>query len=323
MPFSIFDIQNDEMFEAKALEVFNYQYNNVAVYHEFVANLGINPREVNSLLQIPFLPLEVFKSHTILAKNNTAQTIFKSSGTTGKTTSKHHVTDLKLYEKSFLTNFENTFGNVEDFCILGLLPSYLEKGDSSLVYMMNYLIKKSNHPASDFYLYNTKDLRDVLLQNEKNNQKTILLGVTYALLDFAEEFPMSLSNTIVVETGGMKGRKKEMIREEVQDVLKKSFQLDVVASEYGMTELLSQAWSTNEGVFTTPKWMKILIRDTNDPRNFIKNSKTGAINIIDLANYYSCSFLATADLGRKKENGFEILGRFDNSDVRGCSLLAI
>lgn len=323
MPFSIFDIHDERLFLKKAIQIFNYQVQNVDIYRKFVNQLGIQPTTVSSLEEIPFLPIEIFKTNQVISQAIKPQLAFASSGTTGTNTSKHYVADLSLYQQSFLSGFQRFFGNVKDFTLLALLPSYLEKGDSSLVYMMKKLMEASGDSNNGFYLNNTKELFDVLTKNEAKKKKTILLGVTYALLDFAEEFACPLENTIVVETGGMKGRKKEMIRAEVHDILKQAFGIDRVYSEYGMTELLSQAWSMGDGIFYTPPWMKILIRDTNDPKHFLKNNKTGAINIIDLANYYSCSFLATSDLGRKKENGFEILGRFDHSDTRGCSLLAV
>lgn len=326
MPFSIFNITNEKKFLEKAIQTFRYQYKEVDVYRQFVDNLGLEIKSINTLEQIPFLPIELFKSHKIIAKNNEEKMIFTSSGTTGSTTSKHFVTDLELYNRSMFSGFEAVFDNPEAYCILGLLPSYLERSGSSLVFMMDKLITKSNHPSSGFYLDQTQKLLEVILENEAKNQKTILVGVTFALLDFADEIReagLKLNHTIIVETGGMKGRKKEMVRAEVHQYLKNSFGLSDIYSEYGMTELLSQAWSTGEGLFTTPPWMKIMIRETNDPFHYRKNGKAGAINVIDLANYHSCSFIATSDLGRVVDDKIEILGRFDHSDIRGCSLLVI
>lgn len=321
MPFTIFDISNELTFEKKALEVFRYQYKHSNIYSDFVDGLKINPNEIDSIDAIPFLPIEVFKTHKIISDQQSEKVIFTSSGTTGIQTSKHFVADLDLYEQSMFTGFKNQYGNPEDYCILALLPSYLERTGSSLVYMMDNLISKSENLDSGFYLDNFEELAEVLKKNESKEVKTILVGVTFALLDFSDLYSFQLKNTIVIETGGMKGRRKEMIREEVHNHLKKGFGLENIHSEYGMTELLSQAWSKGQGVFSTPNWMRIIIRDTRDPFSYRKDGKSGGINIIDLANYYSCSFLATSDLGKKNGAYFEILGRFDNSDIRGCSLL--
>ncbi len=323
MQASIFDISNSQDFRETALEVFNFQYENVELYRNFVKNLQITPSQVKDIQDIPFLPIELFKKFEILAKNQAVEKKFISSGTSGTQTSIHYVASLSLYKHALFSGFERVFGSPDQYCIVGLLPSYLEREGSSLVFMMDQLITASKHPGSGFYLYNTQELYQLLQENESKKQKTILVGVTYALLDFAAEFPCPLRHTVVVETGGMKGRKKEMIREEVHDILKNAFGLQNIYSEYGMTELLSQAWSLGAGIFSTPSWMKILIRDPNDPQKYQPIGKTGAINIIDLANYYSCSFIATSDLGRKTTTGFEVLGRFDYSDIRGCSLLVI
>ncbi|MCF6308842.1 MAG: acyl transferase [Flavobacteriaceae bacterium] len=318
---NIFTITSSEKFETIAVEVFQYQYKNVKVYREFCDLLNVIPSEIKRIEDIPFLPIQFFKSHQILAKNLSSEIIFTSSGTTGSITSKHYVSDLQLYKKSFTEAFKIQFENIEDYTILALLPSYLEREGSSLVYMVDELIKQSKNPNSGFYLNNTSALIEKLDFLEKTNQKTILLGVSYALLDLIEVKRFRLKNTIIMETGGMKGRRKEMIKEELHTILKQGFGVSKIYSEYGMTELLSQAYSKGNGIFTCPPWMKILTRDTEDSLSIIKN-KTGGINVIDLANIYSCSFIATQDLGKVYTNGsFEVIGRFDDSDIRGCNLM--
>ncbi|RZM14507.1 MAG: acyl transferase [Pedobacter sp.] len=321
----IFDISPTH-FPALALEVFDFQYHNNPLYRSFVDTLHIKIEAVDSVEKIPFLPVSFFKTHAVHSTIFEHSIVFESSGTTGSISSRHELKDVHIYEQSFRKGFEQFYGNIGEYCILGLLPSYLEKGGSSLVYMVNDMIRASNHPNSGFYLHDTAALAESLRKLESQQQKTLLIGVTYALIDFAEKYPMPLKHTIVMETGGMKGRKREMLRLEVQALLKKAFQLPVVHSEYGMTELLSQAYSKGNGLFESPPWMKILLRDEEDPlavrtpddRQIIG----GAINIIDLANIYSCSFIATDDAGRLHPDGrFEIMGRLDNSDLRGCSLL--
>ncbi len=310
-------------FEATALELFRFQYEYNPVYKAFVLALKADPAGVSRLEQIPFLPIRFFKSHQVRTTLFEPKTIFESSGTTGTINSKHHIKDLLLYEESFTRGFELCYGPVKDWCIIGLLPSYLEKGNSSLVYMTDKLIRSSKHPQSGFYLNEYEQLSVLLGELEKRKQKTLLLGVTYALLDFAEQYPRQLQHTVVMETGGMKGRREEMIRQEVHGLLQKAFGLDAIHSEYGMTELLSQAWSKGEGVFSCPPWMKLLIRDEEDPF-VVKQQGAGIINIIDLANIYSCSFIATDDVGKIHPGGsFEVLGRMDGSDLRGCSLMIV
>jgi len=317
----IFTISSPEEFNAVALEVFQFQYKNVGVYQEFCDLLKAHPSTINKVEDIPFLPIPFFKSHQIIAKNTNIEKVFTSSGTTGNTTSKHLIANLSLYKESFTKAFQYFFGTIEEITILALLPSYLEQGNSSLVYMVDELIKQSNSSHSGFYLDNTSDLIEKLEFLEQTNQKTILLGVSYALLDLIEEKQFQLKNTIIMETGGMKGRRKEMIKEELHALLKKGFGVGEIYSEYGMTELLSQAYSKGNGIFNCPPWMKIITRDTEDAQSYI-NGKTGGINVIDLANIYSCSFIATQDLGKKsKGESFEILGRFDDSDIRGCNLM--
>lgn len=316
----IFKITAKEEFEALALAVFKYQYNTISVYQEFCNHLQINSQSITSVMDIPFLPIQFFKSHLISSESN-SEKIFTSSGTTGSILSKHYVSDLSLYEKSFNKAFTLFFGNTNEYAILALLPSYLERDGSSLVYMVNDLIEKSENPQSGFYLNNIDDLINKIKVLEASGQKTILLGVSYALLDLLDKEHFQLKNTIIMETGGMKGRRKEMVKNELHEVLKKGFGVQNIYSEYGMTELLSQAYSIGNGIYKCPPWMKVLTRDTEDALSLV-NGKTGGINIIDLANYNSCSFIATQDLGKVyNDESFEILGRFDVSDIRGCNLM--
>ncbi len=318
----IFSIQNTAQFNVVALETFKFQANNCAVYKEYIHHLGVNVQSVNRVEQIPFLPISFFKSHSILSSINPIEITFSSSGTTGMVTSSHHVTDVKLYEQSYLQAFNQFYGNIEDYCFLALLPSYQQRSGSSLIYMVNDLIEKSKHSKSGYFLYNHDDLLNTLLDLKSKNQKTVLIGVTYALLDFIEQHDVNFPDLIVMETGGMKGKRKEMVREELHEQLTKGFGIKSIHSEYGMTELLSQAYSLGDGIFNCPNWMQVLIRDTNDPLTLIEKGKTGGINVIDLANINSCSFIATQDLGRINNDGsFEVLGRFDNADIRGCNLL--
>ncbi len=318
----IFSISNPKEFEEVTLQTFQFQYKNNPVYKTYCDHLKKSPSNVANTTEIPFLPIEFFKTQLITSTHKKAETIFESSGTTQTSVSKHYVPYLKIYEQSFLEGFTKFYGAVEDYCILALLPSYLEREGSSLVYMVNELVSRSNHPDSGFYLYNLEELHQKLIALEKSQTKTLLIGVSFALLDLAELAPISLKNTIIMETGGMKGRRKELIREELHQILKESFNLPKIHSEYGMTELLSQAYSQGDGIFKTPPWMKIITRDTEDPLSLQSHGKTGGINIIDLANVYSCSFIATQDLGKTFSDGsFEIMGRFDNSDIRGCNLM--
>ncbi|MBR9855107.1 MAG: acyl transferase [Algicola sp.] len=320
----IFSISNANDFDRVALDVFKFQYGNNKVYQQFCNHLNKTPKTVSQTQDIPFLPISFFKTHPIVSTEKEAKTIFTSSGTTKTTTSKHYVPDIGLYKKSFLTAFEAFYGSPKEFCILALLPSYLEREGSSLIYMVNALIKKSAHPSSGFYLHNLKELHQKLQELEQKDTKALLIGVSFALLDLVEEFPMNLKNTIVMETGGMKGRRKELIREELHQVLLEGLGVRKIHSEYGMTELLSQGYSKGDGIFQTPPWMKIITRDTEDPLSIQSTGKTGGINVIDLANIYSCSFIATQDLGKTYPNGtFEVLGRFDDSDIRGCNLMVL
>ena len=317
-------------FETIALGLFDFQYENNSLYRQFSDSLGVHPNEVDSIAKIPFLPIQFFKTHKVATTQYEAQIIFESSGTTGVKSSKHYVKNIELYKKSFTQTFELFYGKETEWCILGLLPSNAERNNSSLIIMVDELIKNSNHDLSGFYLNDFEKLHHVLLHNEILQQPTLLIGVTYALLDFAEKFKMKLANTTVIETGGMKGRREELTRPQVHEILQMRLGTQVIHSEYGMTELLSQAYSDGKGLFKCAPWMKVLVRDEDDPLHvkaptyINKRSTTGAINIIDLANIYSCAFIATDDLGKIHSNDhFEVLGRCDASEARGCNLLTI
>lgn len=321
---SIFEFKSSHEFQVKALEVFDYQFQNNPVYREFCTLLGKSRENVTCLNDIPFLPIDFFKSKKITPASTIPKTIFTSSGTTGSITSKHYVLDPKIYEDSYTKAFELFYGDITNYCVLALLPSYLERKGSSLIYMVDDLIKKSKHPESGFYLTDIDLLHKKIQALEGKGTRILLIGVSFALLDMVEKHSLKLKHTIVMETGGMKGRRKEMIREELHSILKHGFGVDHIHSEYGMTELLSQGYSKGEGVFNAPPWMKILIRDPEDPMTYLGPGKTGGVNVIDLANIHSCSFLATQDLGKVHPDGsFEILGRFDNSDIRGCNLMVL
>lgn len=321
---AIFNIQTEEEFEDLTLKIFKFQFENNRVYRSFCDLLYKHPSDVKIIQDIPFLPIQFFKTHDILSSKEPIQTTFTSSGTTGSMTSKHLVTDLGIYEESFNKGFQHFYGNIEDYVVLALLPAYLERKGSSLIYMVDALIKRSNHPESGFYLNNLSDLKNKLTQLDSKGQKVLLIGVSFALLELVETYPFNLKHTIIMETGGMKGRRKELIREELHQQLKQGFNVEFIHSEYGMTELLSQAYSKGHGIFNTPNWMRILTRDTEDALSIQSKGKAGGINVIDLANINSCSFIATQDLGRVYENGsFEIIGRFDNSDIRGCNLMVL
>ena len=320
----LFTISSQKQFEKIALKVFRFQYENNLVYQEFCDFLKVDKQTVKSLHQIPFLPIQFFKSHDVVSNADVVQETFISSGTTGMITSKHMVTDVSLYEQSYRNAFSEFYGNIEDYAVLALLPSYLERSGSSLIYMVTDLIELSNNENSGFYLHNYDALIAKLIELDNAGQNVILIGVTYALLDLVEKQKFQLKNTIIMETGGMKGKRKEIIREELHDILCNGFGVSSIHSEYGMTELLSQAYSLGNGIFECPAWMQILIRDTEDALMYVADGKTGGINVIDLANINSCSFIATQDLGKKQpNNSFEVLGRFDNSDIRGCNLMVI
>ncbi|WP_299528175.1 acyl transferase [uncultured Lutibacter sp.] len=321
---NIFDINTNHDFEKITLEIFQFQAENCPIYRDFLNLLKVDVKSVKSIYQIPFLPIQFFKSHQIISSKEPVQRVFLSSGTTGNTQSKHFVTDLSLYEKSFTKGFENFYGPIEDYTVLALLPSYLERDGSSLIYMVNDFIEKSNKPKSGFYLNNLEELHKNLIELDKKGEKVLLIGVSFALLDLIETFNFKLKNTIIMETGGMKGRRKELIREELHQVLCNGFGVEKIHSEYGMTELLSQGYSKGNGIFECPPWMKILTRDTEDALTILPEGKSGGINVIDLANINSCSFIATQDLGKTYKNGmFEVLGRFDDSDIRGCNLMVL
>ena len=319
---NIFNSLNEASFEALALEVFQYQFEHNKVYRSFCDLLYVHPSDVKTITQIPFLPIQFFKSHKILTNTTEVQALFLSSGTTGTLRSKHYVSDISWYETSFRTSFNLSYGAIEDYIVLALLPSYQAREGSSLIYMVDDLIKQSKQQESGYYLNDLEGLAKQLLSLDKNNKKVLLIGVSYALLDLIELQQFQLNNTIIIETGGMKGRRKELVKPALHEILKKGFGVKQIHAEYGMTELLSQAYSQADGLFKTPPWMRILIRDTEDPLSLLTYGKTGGINVIDLANINSCAFIATQDLGKVYEDKtFELLGRFDNSDIRGCNLL--
>ncbi|MCB9000180.1 MAG: acyl transferase [Bacteroidales bacterium] len=318
----IFSIQNELQFQKLALDIFHYQSENVAVYKEFISHLNIDPSKITNYQDIPFIPVELFKSREIIAAGKKPEIIFESSTTTGSVPARHFVADKGIYEESFLKGFKKFYGDPADICILALLPSYLERSGSSLVYMAEKLISASEHAESGFYLSDHDKLLSVLKELKKKGQKTLLLGVSFALIELAEKFDVDLDGIIIMETGGMKGRRKEMVREDLHNFLKERFHVKDIHSEYGMTELLSQAYSSGDGIYRCVPWMKVMIRDSYDPFQMVTDGNTGNINIIDLANFYSCSFIAASDMGRMRHDGsFEVLGRTDNSDIRGCNLM--
>jgi hypothetical protein len=309
-------------FEAMALGLFRFQAKEVRIYREFLELMKVDAAKVNTINEIPFLPISFFKTQEVLREGSSKDFYFKSSTTSGGTASIHFVPDTAIYEWSFMQSFKKFIGDPKDYCILALLPNYIEQGNSSLVYMTDHLVKASAYPQSGFFLHDHALLYEKIEANEAQKIPTILLGVTYALLDFAEEYPMRLEHTIIVETGGMKGRREELLRAEVHEILKGAFQIKIIHSEYGMTELLSQAWSHGGGVFHAPAWMRVLCAELSDPKRILPAWKSGSINIIDLANIYSCAFIATDDLGIVNADGsFEVIGRKDYSDIRGCNLM--
>lgn len=324
MQETIFNIKSNEQFTKAALEVFKHQFKNNKVYRSFCDLINRHPSDVTKVAQIPFLPIEFFKLREVLSSTEKVEETFTSSGTTGSVTSKHFVTDINFYKQSYLNGFSHFYGNIKEYTVLALLPNYLERNGSSLVFMVDDLIAKSKNSDSGFYLNNLDELAKKIINLDKKGQKILLIGVSFALLDLIEKQQFKLKNTIIMETGGMKGRRKELIRNELHQLLQDGFGVDEIHSEYGMTELLSQAYSKGNGVFETPPWMKILTRDTEDALTILPTEKAGGINIIDLTNYNSCSFIATQDLGKVYQNGtFEIIGRFDNSDIRGCNLMVL
>lgn len=325
---NIFEIKTEEDFEEACLSIFNYQYENIGIYHQFVDYLNINPKKISKITEIPFLPIEIFKHHTILDRNRQTDTYFQSSGTTNiQTLSRHWIADFELYQQSILHCFQQFIGHPKDYIFLGLLPNYLERQNSSLIYMVDFLMNKSSQKENGYFLYNHPELLELL--KNLNNRKIILFGVSFALLDFIDFceanggfYSAQNSNLIIIETGGMKGRKEEMTKDELLKILRNGFLTDKIYSEYSMTELLSQAYSLGNNIYQSPNWLRIMIRNLEDPFSYVEKGKTGAVNIIDLANKYSCSFIATQDLGKSFDNHqFQILGRIDHSDIRGCSLL--
>ena len=319
----IFSITDGKQFGKLALKAFRLHHDRNPVYRRFCDHLAVDPAQVKTLQQIPFLPIQFFKAEDVILDGLIPEVTFTSSGTTGASTSRHLVADPRIYRESFRRGFAQFYGNIEDYCVLALLPSYLEREGSSLVLMADDMIKQSNRPDSGFHLHDLETLADKLVRLDADGQNIILLGVTYALLDLAEKRNFKLNNTIVMETGGMKGKRREMIREELHDVLKKGFGVSQIHSEYGMTELLSQAYSLGEGKFQCPPWMAVMARDPEDPLSGVGYGRTGGLNIVDLANINSCPFIATQDLGRCYADwSFEVLGRFDHADIRGCNLMA-
>jgi hypothetical protein len=318
----VLSLGSEKQFNEIAINIFRHQAHNCLVYSKFINGLNIDAANISTINQIPFLPVEFFKSHKVVSETKPAEIIFTSSGTTGAVNSSHYVTDVSWYVESFRNAFKLFYGDISRYTILALLPSYLEREGSSLIYMADDLIKQSKNSDSGFFLYNHGELFMLLKKMQREQKSTLLIGVTFALLDFVELYKLNFPQLIVMETGGMKGRRKEMIREELHKILCEGFGVNAIHSEYGMTELLSQAYSKGEGIFKCPPWMRVLTRDPNDPITILEHGKTGGINIIDFANYNSCSFIATQDLGKVfEDNSFEILGRFDNSDIRGCNLL--
>jgi phenylacetate-coenzyme A ligase PaaK-like adenylate-forming protein len=319
---TIFSISDKQEFDSLACRIFKFQYNTNKVYKGYVDLLNKNPHHITKINDIPFIPISFYKNNMIISGELNHQLVFNSSGTTGANPSKHFVVDVALYKKSFINAFTLFYGNPLDYCFLALLPGYIERQGSSLIYMVNELMKISGHPDNGFFLNEFDLLKEIIKRLKQNSQKYILIGVTYVLLDFAEVCSIDLSDGIVMETGGMKGTRKEMVKTEVHQILKERFNVEQIHSEYGMTELLTQAYSKGDGLYTCPPWMKVMIRDVYDPFGYVAEGNSGGINIIDLANIYSCSFIETKDLGRKNKSGeFEILGRFDDSDIRGCNLL--
>jgi phenylacetate-coenzyme A ligase PaaK-like adenylate-forming protein len=319
-----FTVKSDRDFEQHAIDLFHQQWDQNTVYREFCQFLKINKTEIKTLKDIPFLPIEFFKTHDVKTGDFEPEITFLSSGTTGQIQSKHHVKDLNIYIRSFTKTFKEFYGNIKDYIVLGLLPSYLEREGSSLIYMVDHFIKKSEFSESGFYLNDLEQLSKTLKKLDQSGHKILLIGVSFALLDLVEKETFKLNNTVIMETGGMKGRRKEMIRKELHDRLSEGFGVKNIHSEYGMTELLSQAYSKGQSKFECPSHMKILIRDTEDPLTYLEHGKTGGINVIDLANVDSCPFIATQDLGKQiNSKEFEILGRFDQSYIRGCNLLVL
>lgn len=319
----IFHLSSKADFEATALRVFGFQYENNTVYRTYCQHIGKSKEDVQTLSDIPFLPISFFKTHDVKTGEFEPELTFRSSGTTGMERSRHLIKDASLYRKSLIESFRHFYGNPSDYVFLALLPNYIEQQNSSLIYMMEELMHESGAKENGYYLYNHEDMYQKLIQLRDNQQRTILWGVTFALLDFAEKYTMDFPQLIVFETGGMKGRRKEMVKEELYGILRKAFGVTDIHSEYGMCELLSQAYSKGGNIFSTPPWMQLRLRSEKDPFDGSNQMATGVINIIDLANLHSCAFIATEDLGRRHPDGIEILGRMDHSQTRGCSLMVL
>lgn len=319
----IFHLSSKADFEATALRVFGFQYENNTVYLTYCQHIGKSKEDVQTLSDIPFLPISFFKTHDVKTGEFEPELTFRSSGTTGMERSRHLIKDASLYRKSLIESFRHFYGNPSDYVFLALLPNYIEQQNSSLIYMMEELMHESGAKENGYYLYNHEDMYQKLIQLRDNQQRTILWGVTFALLDFAEKYTMDFPQLIVFETGGMKGRRKEMVKEELYGILRKAFGVTDIHSEYGMCELLSQAYSKGGNIFSTPPWMQLRLRSEKDPFDGSNQMATGVINIIDLANLHSCAFIATEDLGRRHPDGIEILGRMDHSQTRGCSLMVL
>ncbi len=321
--YHIFTVAGDRAFERLALEVFRFQAAGCPVYNRYLSLLGTDPAEVTSLTEIPFMPISFFRDHVVMTGEGVAERIFLSSGTTGMRQSRHHVRHTAIYDESLERTFRLFYGDPSQYAIMGLLPSYIEREESSLIYMVNRLMQLSGNRAGGFFAGDHEALLKAVGRARHEKLQVLLIGVTFALLDLAEEGPRDLSDLIIMETGGMKGRRKELIREEVHEIIMQAFGVSTVHSEYGMTELLSQAYSMGGGLFETPPWMRVLIRDSHDPMaHSMSEGAAGGISIIDLANLWSCSFIATADLGRMHSGSrFEVQGRFDSADLRGCNLL--
>lgn len=325
----LFHITNSEMFVELAVELFRYQSKANPVYKKYIQQLGVKPRQVADIKQIPFLPIEFFKTHKVVSGNMPVTKTFISSGTTSVQKSRHYISDESLYKRLSVEGFEFFFGPLSEFCILALVPTVSDQPSSSLAYMINNFVKVGINFQSNFFFQNYSGLLEQLKLMSNSTKKNILFGVSYALIDFVQHNRKELKrlnltekNLIVMETGGMKGHKKEMIRTQLHKILCDTLGVTKISSEYGMTELLSQAYSKKDGIFNCPPWMKVLIRDINDPLSITTLNSSGGINVIDLGNIHSCAFIATQDLGKLYDNGsFEVLGRFDNSDIRGCNLL--
>src|SRR5687767_4718351 len=325
LPYSlqdVFSLSDPEGFNRLALKAFHFQYQHNLVYHRFCDFMKVDPLTIQSVDKIPFLPIELFKNHKVVCGNEKSQIVFRSSGTTGSIRSEHYMMDIDWYNKTLLQGFKLFFGDPSRYAFAALLPGYIERPDSSLIHMVNQLMQRGKNSSNSFFKEPGEEFTQMIRFNQQAGITTILFGVSFSLLEFANQNPIDLKDVILIETGGMKGHGQELTKGELHSILKQKFHLPQVCSEYGMTELMSQAYCLNNEMFETPPWMQILIREANDPKTFLDEGRGGGMNIIDLANIYSCCFIATADLGKKTSpNTFEVLGRFDNADIRGCNLL--